>query len=47
MKVRETNLLNFGVGGYLMDKNWMKISFIYVGTVIGAGFASGGNNRDF
>ena len=24
-----------------MDKNWMKISFIYVGTVIGAGFASG------
>src|SRR5690554_3658219 len=29
------------MGGYLMDKNWMKISFIYVGTVIGAGFASG------
>ena len=28
-----------------MDKNWMNISFIYVGTVIGAGFAQGGNNR--
>lgn len=25
----------------MMDKDWLKISFIYVGTVIGAGFASG------
>lgn len=24
-----------------MNKNWIKIGFIYVGTVIGAGFASG------
>lgn len=24
-----------------MGKNWIKIAFIYVGTVIGAGFASG------
>ena len=25
----------------MMDRDWLKISFIYVGTVIGAGFASG------
>lgn len=29
------------LGGYDMNKNWVKIASIYIGTVIGAGFASG------
>ena len=30
-----------------MNKNWIKIASIYVGTVIGAGFASGREITEF